>query len=188
MSEGINRKSHIRSKPYIYGQNQSYLTNRTTNICRYWIFQGTRRIAGPQSITDFGLPSDLNRLDAAFIWSANGKAYFFRGDKYWRYNEELKKLDEDYPRKISQGWGAVRYPVNAVLSWSDGNTYFFNGLNYSEYEFRKRHLHTSKRISQFFFKCDERIPLVTDMKNGVFKTSVFAPIVALMAFFASLNN
>ena len=25
------------------------------------------------------------RLDAAFVWGKNKKAYFFAGDEYWRY-------------------------------------------------------------------------------------------------------
>lgn len=44
-----------------------------------------------------GLPGNI---DAAFTYK-NGKTYFFKGSKYWRYNGQ--KMDGDYPKEISEG-------------------------------------------------------------------------------------
>ena len=142
----------------------------------------------------------MKRPDAVFIWGANRRTYFFKGNKYWRFNEKLNQTDPGYPKYISQGWGAMRYPVSAVISWNDGNTYFFHGLNYAKYEFRKWHLYKPKKTANFFFKChlreekeDENIVQVAlkeddDDKNGVLKTTVLAPLVALLALLATLQS
>ncbi len=106
----------------------------------------------------------------------------------------MRRIDPGYPKNISQGWGAVRYPVGAVMSWNDGNTYFFKGLHFSKYEFRKWHLYRPQKVSDFFFKCNEQGNEVEvalkekDGVNGVLKTTVFAPLIALLAIFASLCN
>lgn len=44
-----------------------------------------------------GLPGNI---DAAFTYK-NGKTYFFKGSKYWRYNGQ--KVDGQYPKEISEG-------------------------------------------------------------------------------------
>ena len=169
-------------------------TNKET-VFRYWVFNGNKRVEGPKLIKEYGLPQEMKRLDAAFTWGGNGKTYFFKGDKYWRYNEQMKRIDPGYPKNISEGWGPVvggHHPIDAVMTWSDGNTYFFNGLNFSKYEFHKWHIYEPKKISEFFFKCHERVQVAKDeqddMGNGVLKTSVFAPLIALLAVVASLCN
>jgi hypothetical protein len=121
----------------------------------------------------------------------------------------MKTIDPGYPKNISAGWGAVRYPVGAVMTWGDGNTYFFSGHNFSKYEFRDWHLYRPQKSSEFFFKCqecedDEKVEVAvketdvnakeTDVNakekddNGVLKTTVFAPLILLLASFSSLFN
>lgn len=73
-------------------------------ICRYWKYFDQRLEEGPREISKLGLPSDLHDLDAAFIWEGNYRTYFFKGDDYWRYNENYKSVDAGYPKHISV-WG-----------------------------------------------------------------------------------
>ena len=160
---------------------------------RYWVYNGTKHIEGPKLITEYGLPLELRRLDAAFTWHGNGKTYFFKGKKYWRYNEKMKRIDEGYPKNISEGWGAVgaRSPVDAVMTWSDHDTYFFNGLNFSKYDFNKWHKYQPEKIADFFFRCHERDVLdleERDDTNGVFKTTMFAPLLAVLVVLTSFYN
>ena len=73
-------------------------------IFRYWKYFEQRLEEGPRDISKLGLPSDLYDPDAAFIWEGNYKTYFFKGENYWRYNENYKSVDPGYPRHISI-WG-----------------------------------------------------------------------------------
>lgn len=49
------------------------------------------------SRTWMGLPGNI---DAAFTYK-NGKTYFFKGSKYWRYQGTT--LDGEYPKEIKEG-------------------------------------------------------------------------------------
>ena len=42
-------------------------------------------------------------LDAAINWG-NGKAYFFKGDQYIRYDIKADKADPGYPARITDNW------------------------------------------------------------------------------------
>ena len=42
-------------------------------------------------------------LDAAVLWD-NGKAYFFKGDEYWRYDVKADKVDDGFPAAIKEQW------------------------------------------------------------------------------------
>ncbi|XP_039256216.2 matrix metalloproteinase-14-like [Styela clava] len=70
-----------------------------------------------------GIPSNL---DTAFVWSGNGKVYFVKGDKYWRYNPSLRKSDNGYPRPLSV-WKGLPERLDAALKWKDRTYFFKNG-------------------------------------------------------------
>ncbi len=53
---------------------------------KYWRYTDLKLDTNyPKSISEgfAGIPSDIN---TAFVWSGNGKIYFFKGDKYWRFD------------------------------------------------------------------------------------------------------
>jgi len=83
----------------------------------------------PKPISDgfAGIPSNI---DTAFVWSGNGKIYFFKGDKYWRF-DPLKQppVTPGYPKPISN-WNGIPDNVDAALRYSNGFTYFFKGNKY----------------------------------------------------------
>jgi hypothetical protein len=39
-------------------------------------------------------------LEGAFYWK-NGKAYFFKGNQYVRYDINIDRVDPDYPKSIN---------------------------------------------------------------------------------------
>ncbi|GMH41809.1 hypothetical protein BSKO_09719 [Bryopsis sp. KO-2023] len=76
-----------------------------------------------------GMPPNV---DAIFQWF-DGKTYCFKGDKYWRYNDETDMVESGYPKSIKAGWSGVPDNLDAVFRWSDGKTYFFRGGKYWRY-------------------------------------------------------
>jgi len=55
-----------------------------------WVNDGNRfEPDNPSLLSDLGLPSGLNGLDAAFVWGKNEKTYFFKNNLYWKYDDQV---------------------------------------------------------------------------------------------------
>jgi hypothetical protein len=82
----------------------------------------------------------FDRIDAAFNpgpgvtmkgEDISRKFYVFRGDKYLRVDYDTLKIDEGYPRPISEGWPNVPFrQLDAVLVTAPDSVYFFCGGEY----------------------------------------------------------
>ena len=76
-------------------------------------------------------------LSPSGIWP-NGKAYFFKGSQYVRYDPGADKADPGYPKAIAGNWpgvpAAFAAGVNAVAVWDNGKAYFFKGNQYIRYD------------------------------------------------------
>jgi len=84
-------------------------------IHRYWKYYGFVLEEGPRDISQLGLPSTLGSPDAAFIWGGNQKTYYFKGDKYWRYDEDYRTVEAGYPRSITV-WGEGVYFILFLIT------------------------------------------------------------------------
>lgn len=74
-----------------------------------------------------GIP---NNVDAAFVWSGNGKTYFFKGDQYWRFDSRSDPpVGTRYPKPI-KNWAGLPNSVDAAFRWQNGLTYFFKDNKY----------------------------------------------------------
>ncbi|MCJ8734455.1 hypothetical protein PDJAM_G00235560 [Pangasius djambal] len=97
---------------------------------KYWLFREADVLPGyPQELMHYGhgMP---DRVDTAVWWEPSGYTYFFRGDRYWRFSEEFRAADKDYPRPISV-WGSIpAFPKGAFLSDDGAYTYFYKGTKY----------------------------------------------------------
>jgi hypothetical protein len=74
--------------------------------------------------------------DAGLDWG-NGKAYFFRGSEYLRYDISSDRVDNGYPAPIAQYWGnwpASWTSVDAVVPWGNGKVFFFRGSQFLRYD------------------------------------------------------
>lgn len=102
---------------------------------RFWVYRNKEYIHGPAQISQLNLPDELANVDAAFQWVRNGKIYFFKGSRYWRFTSTSSNLQMDagYPRDISV-WRGVPYDINAVFQWKNGRSYFFKGNKYYAYD------------------------------------------------------
>ncbi|KAK7123108.1 hypothetical protein R3I94_020029 [Phoxinus phoxinus] len=105
---------------------------------QYWVFKDTMAMAGyPRPLSDWGLIShdgkDVKRVEAAFIWAHNGKTYIFSGGWFWRLSEgsgsENLRPDADYPRQSSL-WKGVPIDPDDIITWGEGDTYFFKNNSY----------------------------------------------------------
>jgi Hemopexin len=68
-----------------------------------------------------------------------GKAYFFRGDEYVRYDWAQDKVDDGYPQPLS-AWhlpGGFASGIDTALNGErqfEGKAYFFRGDQYVRYD------------------------------------------------------
>ncbi|XP_068168686.1 matrix metalloproteinase-15 [Antennarius striatus] len=105
---------------------------------RYWVFREADVLPGyPQPLREYGQGVPVHKIDTAIWWEPNGFTYLFSGDRYWRYNEETRTTDRDFPKPNSR-WGRIPdAPKGAFLSDDGAYTYFYKGANYWRFDNRK---------------------------------------------------
>jgi len=85
----------------------------------------------------------FERIDAAlegvYTQSFTGndlsrKLYFFKGNRYIRFDIDTKTVDKDYPKPIAEGWPGVSFEhIDAALNAGPESIYFFMGKQYIRY-------------------------------------------------------
>lgn len=74
-----------------------------------------------------GIPDNI---DAALVWSGNGKIYFYKGSKFWRFDPAQRPpVKATYPKPLSN-WEGIPDSIDAALQYTNGYTYFFKGGSY----------------------------------------------------------
>jgi hypothetical protein len=107
-----------------------------------------------------GVPSNI---DASFRRGDNGKYYFFKGSKYYRWNPKTKKVDKT--ANITEGWKGVPTNLNAVTDVT-GGAYFFKGTNYYHFSFKEKKVIATGTISSKF----RGMPNYPDAAASLYKT------------------
>lgn len=103
-----------------------------------------------------GIP---NNLDASFTWSWNNMVYFFKKNRYWRYNFDTPNkrgvpvsvkparvvrhhhgrkranndLIEGYPKRISTNWPGIPDDIDDAFRAPNGRSYIFKGGEYWQF-------------------------------------------------------
>uniref|UniRef100_A0A182XXK7 dolichyl-P-Glc:Glc1Man9GlcNAc2-PP-dolichol alpha-1,3-glucosyltransferase n=1 Tax=Anopheles stephensi TaxID=30069 RepID=A0A182XXK7_ANOST len=86
----------------------------------YWVFDALNFLHPEvRPLTDYGLPEDLKRIDAALVWPKNNKTYLFAGDHFWRYNDTAAEMDEGYPSSMDRWFGIPKNIDAATAVASD---------------------------------------------------------------------
>ncbi|CAB1341376.1 unnamed protein product [Coregonus sp. 'balchen'] len=103
---------------------------------QYWVFKDRASLPGyPRSLEEWGVRTmdgrALERVEAVFVWAHNGKTYVFSGGEFWRFDEggRIRKLEGGYPKRASL-WTGVPSDPDDIISWGDGDAYFFKDTSY----------------------------------------------------------
>ncbi|CAB1341321.1 unnamed protein product, partial [Coregonus sp. 'balchen'] len=103
---------------------------------QYWVFKDRASLPGyPRSLEEWGMRTmdgrALERVEAVFVWAHNGKTYVFSGGEFWRFDEggRDRKLEGGYPKRASL-WTGVPSDPDDIISWGDGDAYFFKDTSY----------------------------------------------------------
>ncbi|GCB82810.1 hypothetical protein scyTo_0023601, partial [Scyliorhinus torazame] len=90
---------------------------------KYWVFKEVTAEPGyPHGLVQLGKGLPQEGIDMALRWEPVGKTYFFKGNKYWRYNEEKQTSDPGYPKPITIWKGIPEAPQGAFVS-KEGSEY-----------------------------------------------------------------
>lgn len=103
-------------------------------------------------------------MDAVVVWP-NGKAYFFQGDQYTRYDIQADRADAGYPQKTADHWRGISFDrIDAAIVWPNGKAYFFRGSQYIRYDIAAD-------------RADAGYPLrIADYWNGLFASDIDAAL------------
>merc|ERR1712200_324530 len=86
----------------------------------------------PKDIFPFwpGLPNDI---DAAFTWPESGSTYFFKGNEYWKFENQIPEIG--YPKQLGLGFPGIPGNLDTAYVWSgNGKIYFTKGNNYWKFD------------------------------------------------------
>ncbi|XP_070772988.1 collagenase 3-like [Enoplosus armatus] len=119
---------------------------------RVWAFSGYDLVRGyPKSISSFGLPRTVERVDAALYDAESGKTLFFVGRNYYSYDEAKKTMDRGFPKRSDETFSGLTSKVTAALQYR-GFTYIYSGPYMFEYSLRSGRLFRVLR-NDYFLRC-----------------------------------
>ena len=76
-------------------------------------------------------------VNSALVWN-NGKAFFFRGHGYFRFDIANDRVDPGYPKMIRTGWHGFpttfEAGIDAAIVWPNGKAFFFKGNKYCRFD------------------------------------------------------
>uniref|UniRef100_M3ZVV8 Matrix metallopeptidase 16 n=1 Tax=Xiphophorus maculatus TaxID=8083 RepID=M3ZVV8_XIPMA len=124
---------------------------------RFWVFKDRHlQPSYPQDISLFGSGMPTQSIETAVWWEDVAKTYFFKGDRYWRYNEDMRTMDPGYPKPITIWKGIPDSPQGAFVDKANGFTYFYKGKEYWKFNNQLLRVEPSypRSILRDFMGCD----------------------------------
>uniref|UniRef100_A0A8C1IRT0 Matrix metallopeptidase 15a n=1 Tax=Cyprinus carpio TaxID=7962 RepID=A0A8C1IRT0_CYPCA len=134
---------------------------------KYWLFREADVEPGyPQDLFRYGQGMP-NKVDTAVWWEPSGYTYFFRGDRYWRFSEESRAVDKDYPKPVSV-WGSIPGSLKGAFISDDGAyTYFYKDTKYWRFDNKRMKVDAGypRSILNDFMGCRVHFDAETDKKE-----------------------
>lgn len=128
---------------------------------RFLIYDMAKKtiITPPQKMSDTywnGLSPFAKEITAAYRWNEHHSFFFLSGGRVLRYDHKEKKVDDGYPKLLSQTiWGDVHPDwgdVQQIVSWSESAIFlFFSSGTYAKYQREQQ-----KIAEKYPKKVDER--------------------------------
>nr|XP_019960133.1 PREDICTED: matrix metalloproteinase-14-like [Paralichthys olivaceus] len=101
---------------------------------KYWVFSESLLDSGyPKSLKEMGTGLPKDRIDAALYYTPTGQTFFFRANKYYRFNEYSRSVDDGYPKSVSVWQGVPDNIKSAFMSKDQAYTYFYKANKYWKY-------------------------------------------------------
>ncbi|KAM4726211.1 collagenase 3-like [Anableps anableps] len=98
-----------------------------------WAFSGYDLVRDyPKSISRFGLPKNIKKVDAALYDPQTGKTVFFVGRKYYSYDETKKTMDTGFPKRLDETFSGMTSRVTAAFQYR-GYAYIYSGPDMYEF-------------------------------------------------------
>ncbi|KAG8008202.1 Collagenase 3 [Nibea albiflora] len=121
---------------------------------KVWAFNAYTLERGyPKTLTSFGLPRTVKKIDAALYDVESRKTLFFVGDKYYSYDEAKKTMDQGFPKRLDETFTGLTGKVTAAFQYR-GFTYIYSGPYMFEYSLRSKRLFRVLRNS-YFLRCNK---------------------------------
>uniref|UniRef100_H3CR71 Matrix metalloproteinase-14 n=1 Tax=Tetraodon nigroviridis TaxID=99883 RepID=H3CR71_TETNG len=98
---------------------------------QYWVFTESILDPGfPKNLKEMGSGLPKDRIDAALYYTPTGQTFYFRANKYYRFNEHSQSVDDGYPKSISVWQGVPDNFKAAFMSKDQAYTYFYKANKY----------------------------------------------------------
>ncbi|KAM4634170.1 matrix metalloproteinase-17-like [Polymixia lowei] len=155
----------------VYERTDGHIVFFTGDL--YWVFKDTVSLPGyPRCLAEWGMHTAtgqaLPRVEAAFVWAHNRKTYLFSEGQFWRFSEagQERRLEAGYP-KLASIWAGVPSEPDDIISWGDGDSYFFKDTSY--WVLKRGGLDqgnvTPKSVAMDWMKCETSEPSPTKLPN-----------------------
>ncbi|KAG7257662.1 hypothetical protein CRUP_021110 [Coryphaenoides rupestris] len=119
---------------------------------KVWAFSGYNLVRGyPKSLSSFGLPRGVKKVNAALYDTLKRRTLFFVGDEYYSYNEARRTMDSGYPKRVDSLLPGHTSEVTAAFQYR-GYTYIYSGPRMFEYSLRSSILYRVLR-NNYFLRC-----------------------------------
>ncbi|XP_051793732.1 collagenase 3-like [Acanthochromis polyacanthus] len=119
---------------------------------RVWAFNAYDLVPDyPQSISTFGLPASVTKVDAVLYDVKSHKTLFFVGDNYYSYDEARRTMDRGFPKRVDEKFSGLTSKVTAAFQYR-GFTYIYSGPYMFEYSLRTGRLFRVLK-NDYFLRC-----------------------------------